>query len=89
MRPTALLLKMLIACLALAVAACVWDSFIVLWQIGGGLLLLAMLVDACTLPRRGRITGKRSLPGRFALGVGSQVTLTVTHTTGRTLTPSP
>jgi len=86
MRPTALLLKLLIACLVLAVAACVWDSFIVLWQIGGGLLLLVMLVDACTLPRRGRITGKRSLPGRFALGVGSQVTLTVTHTTERTLT---
>ena len=86
MRPTALLLKLLIALLVLAVAACVWDRFIVLWQIGGGALLLVLLVDACTLPRLGRITGQRSLPGRFALGVGSPVTLTVTHTTGRTLT---
>jgi hypothetical protein len=68
MRPTALLLKLLIAWLVLAVAACVWEKFVVLWQGTGGLLLLIMLVDAFTLPRRGRITGERSLPGRFALG---------------------
>ena len=85
MRPTALLLKMLFAWFVLAVAACVWEKFILLWQIGGGLILLILVVDALTLPRRGRITGTRSLPGRFALGVGSQVTLTVTHTAGRTL----
>ncbi|OYW79441.1 MAG: hypothetical protein B7Z26_08095, partial [Asticcacaulis sp. 32-58-5] len=79
MRPTALLLRLLIAWFVLAVVACVWEQFAVVWQIGGGLLLLALMVDACTLPRRGRITGERSLPGRFALGVGSAVTLTVTH----------
>lgn len=85
MRPTALLLRLLIAWLVLAVVACVWESLAVLWQIGGGLLLLALVVDAFTLPRRGRITGERSLPGRFALGVDSSVTLTVTHATRRTL----
>ena len=85
MRPTAKLLKLFIAWFLLAVAACVWERFVILWQIGGGVLLLLLVVDALTLPRRGRITGQRSLPGRFALGVGSQVTLTVTHTAGRTL----
>jgi uncharacterized protein (DUF58 family) len=85
MRPTALLLKLLIAWLVLAVAACVWEKFVLLWQIGGGLLLLVLVADALTLPRRGRITGQRSLPGRFALGVGSPVTLTVTHAARRTL----
>lgn len=85
MRPTAKLLRLLIAWLVLAVAACVWESFVILWQIGGGLLFVLLAADALTLPRRGRITGQRSLPGRFALGVGSQVTLTVTHTARRTL----
>lgn len=86
MRPTALLLKLLIAWLVLAVAACFWEKFVLLWQLGGGLLLLALVADAITLPRPGRITGRRSLPGRFALGVGSPVTLTLTHVTRRTLT---
>ena len=85
MRPTALLLKLLTAWLVLAVAACVWTSFVILWQITGGLLLFVMLVDMFTLPRRGRITGKRSVPGRFALGVKSQVTVTITHAASRPL----
>lgn len=85
MRPTTLLLKLLTAWLVLAVVACVWDSWVVLWQIAGGVLLLAMLLDVFTLPRRGRITGLRSVPGRFALGVGSQVTLTITHSLSRDL----
>ncbi|WP_395740818.1 DUF58 domain-containing protein [Prosthecobacter sp.] len=85
MRPTLLLLRLFIAWLVLAVVACIWENLVLLWQIGGGALLFAMLVDAFTLPRRGRITGKRSLPGRFALGVESPVTLTVTHAASRTL----
>lgn len=86
MRPTVLLLKLLIVWLVLAVAASVWEPLAVLWQIWGAGLLLVMVADVFTLPRRGRITGQRSLPGRFALGVGSAVTLTVTHTARRTLT---
>ena len=85
MRPTVLLLRMLIACLLLAVAACFSERFILLWQIAGAVILLLILVDAFTLPRRGRITAVRSMPGRFALGVGSQVTLTITHTVARAL----
>lgn len=85
MRPTLLLLKLLAAWLVLAVVACVWERLVILWQITGGGLLLIMIMDALTLPRRGRITAKRSVPGRFALGVGSQVTLTITHATRRTL----
>lgn len=85
MRPTALLLKLLTAWFVLAVAACVWTQMVLPWQVTGSLLLLAMIVDALTLPRRGRLTGQRSVPGRFALGVKSQVTLTVSHSAGRTL----
>ncbi len=85
MRPTALLLKLLTAWLVLAVGASVWAQWVILWQGAGALLLLALLVDAFTLPRRGRITGARSVPGRFALGVKSPVTLTITQATRRTL----
>jgi uncharacterized protein (DUF58 family) len=85
MRPTAPLLKLLTIWLALAMMASIWTQFVILWQIGGGLLLLVMILDAFTLPRRGRITGQRSVPGRFALGVASPVTLTVTHAAGRAL----
>ncbi len=85
MRPTSSLLKLLIVWLVLAVAASVWVALALLWQITGGLLLLVLIVDAFTLPRRGRITGQRLVPGRFALGVQSPVTLTLTHAVGRTL----
>lgn len=85
MRPTSLLLKLLAGWLLLALAACVWDSFVLLWQVTGALLLLVMILDALTLPRRGKITGQRSTPGRFALGVSSPVTLTVTHSARRAL----
>ncbi len=85
MRPTNRLLKLLSVWLVLALAACVWESFEILWQVVGGGLLLVMIVDALTLPRRGKVTAQRSVPGRFALGVGSQVTLTVTHSAKRAL----
>lgn len=85
MRPTSLLLKLLLSWLVLGVVASVWERGAVLWQVWGGGLLLAAVADACTLPRRGRITGQRALPGRFALGVGAEVTLTVTHSVRRTL----
>lgn len=86
MRPTSLLLKLLSVWLVLAVAASVWEVMVLPWQIAGGLLLGVMVLDALTLPWRGRITGQRSVPGRFALGVSSSVTLTVTHSLRRTLT---
>jgi len=85
MRPTARLLKLLIAWLVLAVVACFWEPGSLLWKVCGGLLLALMLLDFITLPRRGRISGTRSVPGRFALGVSSPVTLTLTHTLGRVL----
>jgi uncharacterized protein (DUF58 family) len=86
MRPTTRLLQCLTALLLLALAASVWARFALLWQIGGGLLIVVLLVDALTLPRKGRITAQRSLPGRFALGVDSTVTLTLMHTLRRCLT---
>lgn len=85
MRPTSLLLKVLSAWLILAVCASVWGALAVAWQVSCAVLLVLILVDALTLPRRGRITGRRSVPGRFAIGVASPVTLTVTHSAGRVL----
>lgn len=85
MRPTNRLLKLLSAWLVLALAACVWERLEILWQVTGGALLLVMIVDALTLPRRGKVAAQRSVPGRFALGVASQVTLTLTHTARRSL----
>ncbi len=85
MRPTTQLLRLLTAWLILAVAACVWSQLVILWQITGGLLLAVVVADALTLPRRGRIIGVRSVPGRFALGVDSSVTLTISHELSRPL----
>ena len=86
MRPTSLLLKLLCVWLVLALAASVWEVMEKPWQIASSLLAVVMVLDACTLPWRGRITGQRSVPGRFALGVSSSVTLTVTHSLRRSLT---
>ena len=85
MRPTPRLLTLLIALLVLAVLASIWSQFVVLWQGGIGLAAFVLIADALTLPRKGRVSVERSLPGRFALGVPSAVTLTVTHSTRRTL----
>jgi uncharacterized protein (DUF58 family) len=79
MRPTSTLLKLLTLLLGLALAACVWGQFVLLWQIAGGFLLVVMAVDAFSLPKMKQLKAERSLPGRFALGVPSQVTLTVSH----------
>lgn len=85
MRPSARLLKVLTAWLVLAVAASLWQGGVIFWQLAGGVLFLAMLLDVLTLPRDRQLSVKRSLPGRFALGVGSEVTLTLSHALRRTL----
>jgi uncharacterized protein (DUF58 family) len=86
MRPTPTLLKLLTALLGLALAACVWVDFELLWKIAGAGLIVVMIGDAFTLPRKKHLKAERSLPGRFALGVPSQVTLTISHGLGRRLT---
>ncbi|MFM7604086.1 MAG: DUF58 domain-containing protein [Prosthecobacter sp.] len=86
MRPTPTLLKLLTALFGLAVAASVWVQFELLWQMGVAAGALLMGIDAFTLPRKSILTAERSLPGRFALGVASQVTLTISHKLSRPLT---
>ncbi|MBK8090698.1 MAG: DUF58 domain-containing protein [Verrucomicrobiaceae bacterium] len=85
MRPTPRLLRVLLVLLALALAGSVWGQIAILWRIGAALTVLVLVLDALTLPRKGRITAQRSLPGRFALGVPGSVTLTITHTARREL----
>lgn len=85
MRPTPRTLRLLLAWLALAVAACFWEPLALLWKVSGGLILALLLLDFVTLPRRGKITATRSVPGRFAIGVTSPVTLTLSHSLGRVL----
>ncbi|MFM2168178.1 MAG: hypothetical protein RIS79_2549, partial [Verrucomicrobiota bacterium] len=67
MRPTPALLKLLTLLFGLALAACVWDQFALLWKVAAGLLLLVMILDAFSLPRKSLLKAERSLPGRFAL----------------------
>lgn len=85
MRPTPVLLKLLTALFGLSLAACVWQQLVPLWQLAVGALFLVLIVDAFTLPNKRLLAASRSLPGRFALGVPSQVTLTLSHHLRRAL----
>lgn len=86
MRPTPTLLKPLTALLGLAVAAAVWVQFGLLWQIAVVTWILVIGIDAFTLPKKNFLIAERSLPSRFALGVPSYVTLTISHKLSRQLT---
>lgn len=79
MRPTPLTLRLAAAWTGFGLLASIWPEMKTLWIGSGGLLGLVLLMDAFLLPRRRRLTASRVLPGRFALGVPGQVTLTLRH----------
>lgn len=85
MRPSAQLLRLTAAWTLGGLAASVWAGLHPFWLGGGLLLLTAAAGDALTLPRRRDLQVSRRLPGRFALGVRSPVTLSLHHQLPRPL----
>lgn len=85
MRPSTIALRLLGFWTLMGVAASIWPTVRVVWLGVAGLIALLALIDFFTLPRKRALMVTRSLPGRFALGVNSTVTLTLRHTLSRPL----
>jgi uncharacterized protein (DUF58 family) len=85
MRPSLLTLRLVSGWALLGLAASVWGVLQGVWAVAGVLLLIAALADGFTLPKRRRLAVTRVVPGRFALGVRAQVTLTLRHSLSRSL----
>ena len=86
MIPTLRTQRLLVMLVALGIGASVWSRFSVLWLGGLALLLPAMLVDALLLFRLKPIAVTRKLPGRFAVGVAREITVTLRNPNARALT---
>ncbi len=85
-RPSLVLLQILIIWVFLALTASIWPGIAgPPWLVCGLVLLAAAVVDAFSLPRAKQIRAKRELPGRFALGHPSPVNLRLEHDLKRTL----
>ncbi|SKA88646.1 Uncharacterized conserved protein, DUF58 family, contains vWF domain [Prosthecobacter debontii] len=85
MRPTLFTLRLLSAWTVLGLLASIWPQLQMAWMVCGGLLGILATADFFTLPHSRKLSLERTLPGRFALGVSSQVTLTLRHTLQRPL----
>ena len=86
MRPSLLTLRIVAAWTVLGLLASIWSVMQPVWVGAGILFIIIALADLLTLPRKQRLSVQRSLPGRFALGVKSPITLTLRHSLGRPLT---
>lgn len=85
MRPTLLTLRLIAAWTVLGLAASIWPQLRLAWGITGLVLGFLATADFFSLPNKRRISVERTLPGRFALGVSSPVTLTLRHSLQRPL----
>lgn len=85
MRPTQLTLRLISAWALLGLVASIWPVVQIAWIVAGGLFLVIAFTDFFTLPGKKRLSAERTVPGRFALGVRSPVTLTLRHTLNRPL----
>ena len=77
MIPTTRLLRLVSAWFLLGVCASVWERFVLVWQGFGGLLGLAVVLDALGAFFSKSIRVERRLPGRLALGVAQEIQLTL------------
>lgn len=85
-RPSTLLLQVLLAWTVFGLAASIWPStFGPPWLASGFVIACVAVFDSLSLPRARQIRASRNLPGRFALGHPVPVTLTIEHDLGRTL----
>lgn len=85
MRPSPLTLRLVSAWTLLGLAASIWGVLQNVWIGAGALLVVVAVADFFTLPRARRLSVTRAVPGRFALGVKSPVTLTLRHSLARSL----
>jgi uncharacterized protein (DUF58 family) len=76
MRPSSRLLALVVAWTCLGLLAAIWTPLISLWIIAGAILGACSLTDAVTLCLLKLPTAERKPPGRFALGVFPEVSLT-------------
>lgn len=83
MRPTPRLQQSILVWIAIGIAASFWPPFVVMWWGVGGLIVLAAFLDFLFSKTGKRVEIERKLPGRMALDVDSEITLTV-HNRGRT-----
>jgi uncharacterized protein (DUF58 family) len=77
--PTRLALFLAIAPVVLAVMVLVDPGLFMPWLAVSGVLLLAILVDALLLPRRGAVEVTRKLPGEVGVGARFEMRLTIAN----------
>ncbi len=85
MHPSLPMLRLLGLWALFGLVASFWPGLRLAWLVMGGLIGVVALVDLFSLPRKRHFQARRSLPGRFALGVPSPVTLTIQSSLSRTL----
>jgi len=84
--PTLRLLRLSGVWFALGVCAALWPQFMVLWQVFGGGLLLAIIMDAAGVLTSKPLRIERQLPSRLALSIPHEVGLTIHNPNGRAVT---
>lgn len=77
MRPAPTLISLLLAWTILGLLAAIFHQLLPVWIAAGGVLGLASLFDAVTLCLLRPPVAERNPPGRFALGVFQEVSLTL------------
>jgi len=77
MIPSRRLLQLLAAWLVLSVLASLWPRFAPLWKFGAAFLTGFAALDAVLLFLSRRLTVRREVPGRLALGVEIEIPLTL------------
>ncbi len=77
MIPSRRLLQLLTAWLVLSVLASLWPRFGWLWKSGAIFLLVVVVIDAVSVLLLRRLTVRREVPGRLALGVEIEIPLTL------------
>ena len=85
MRPTQRMLYLATAWTLTGLAASIWQGLMPVWIAFGALLLVAAISDLISLPRVKHFKIERTLPGRFALSVPAEVTLSIQHRLRRSL----
>ncbi len=85
MRPSLRLLQLCGAWTFIGLIASIWPSLVIVWIGCGVILLVIAMADIATLPAPAMLSATRQIPGRFALGVRTPVTLSIENRSSRAL----